>query len=183
MQNFDISTFNWFCLNKKSFLVFVIYSFFFLSEVIFSVSFAQTVNLNPTDEKKVSIKPEKRKYAKWPEARYKTIYVMENMAPLPFKKSPYKPIYKGEISKEIVDESQNIKELAIKQEVSTFDIQEKKKKERKKNLQLMLSKEKNKKFFEYLKSVKRTQSKPPTLKGFGYDYTDYLKNFLMISKR
>ena len=110
---------------------------------------------------------------------------MENMAPLPFKKFPYKPVYKGDHSNENIEESQKIKESTINQIVSIFNLDEQKKKDRKKNERkmLVLNEVKNKKFLEYFKSVKKVRAQPADYKGFHYDYTKYLQNFKMISKR
>ena len=160
-------------------------SIFFLTIFLVNICFAENGELKTINGKRISITSTKNKYAKWPEAEFKRIYVTENMAPLPFKKFPYKPIYKGEISDETIEENQKIKESAKNQIVSTFNLDEQKKKDRKKNQSKMLvfNEVKNKKFFEYFKSLNKVRTKPANFTGFHYDYTKYLQNFQMISKR
>ena len=167
---------------KQAFFFFPI---FFLTIFIINICFAENGVIKSKSNSKISITSTKNKYVKWAEAGYKRIYVMENMAPLPFKKFPYKPVYKGDISDETVEESQKIKDSAINQIVSTFNLYEQKKKDRQKNKKKMLvfNKEKNKKFFEYFKSIKRVRIQPANFSGFHYDYTKYIQNFRMITKR
>jgi len=164
---------------------FVFFPFFFLTIFLINICFADNGELKSNPDKRIKIASTKNKYLKWPEAGYKRIYVTENMAPLPFKKFPYKPVYKGEISDETIEESQKIKKSAKNQIVSTFNLDEQKKKDRKKNFTKMLvfNEGKNKKFFDYFKSVNKVRTKPANFTGFHYDYTKYIQNFQMISKR
>ena len=107
------------------------------------------------------------------------------MAPLPFKKFPYKPVYSGDISDETIGQSQKIKESAINQIVPIFNLDKQKKKDRKKNERIMLvfNEEKNKKFFKYFENLNKVRKQPSNFKGFHYDYSKYLQNFQIISKR
>ena len=175
------------CLKKNLFQQFVIFSIYFFSLVLFNVCLAQKTDFVLVDEKRVLIKPKKSKNLnlKLDEKGYKRIYAMENMAQLPFKEFPYKPIYKREVSAEMVEESKNIKEFALKQEFTIFEINEQKNKDKKKNEQKMLAfnEGRNKKFFDYLKRLEKFRSQPANLKGFRYDYTNHLQNYEMISKQ
>ncbi len=164
--------------------------FFFILIVSFNMLFfnfclAENSNLNPNSETEITIKPKANKYSKWPEASYKRIYVMENMAPLPFKKFPYKPIYNGDINNETLEESKKIKDSAINQISFKFNLQEQKEKERKRNKKEMVAfnEKKNKNFFKYFKTLKKIRMKPANYSGFHYDYSNYLQNFQIITKR
>tara|TARA_Y100001970_G_scaffold228386_1_gene282845 strand:+ start:459 stop:1022 length:564 start_codon:yes stop_codon:yes gene_type:complete len=167
----------------KSFCHFLYLLFF--SFLFFDISFAETASQNYNFDKRGLTYPKKIENIKSPEAPFKRVYVVENMVPLPFKKFPYKPVYKGEISDEIKDKSKKVKETAKNQIVSNFDLNEQKRKDRKKNERelIVFNEGKNKKFFDYFKSIERVRVKPANYSGFHYDYSKFLQNFKIITKR
>ena len=169
----------------KFFLRLIGCSIYFFVMAMINVSIAQNENLVPNIKKKIVKATDGEKTINRTEAKYKRIFVMENMAPLPFKELPFKPIYKGEITPEFYEESQKIKESAINQQFTFFEIKKQKKIDRKKNEREMLAfnEERNKKFFEYFKRAQKIRSQPANLNGFRHDYTKYLENFLITSKR
>ena len=177
-------------IGEKDIIVFCRH--FFLTLVVlfiynlFTIScLGEPTNINQDFDKRVLAHYKKSNYKKFPEASYKRIFVIDNLAPLPFKKFPYKPVYKGEISKETINESKKIKESAVNQLVSIFDLNEQKQKDRKKNEKelLVYNETKNKKFFDYFKGIQNVRSQPANFSGFHYDYSKYLQNFKTISKR
>ena len=146
---------------------------------------AQSENLENKQRRKNLSSPERNLKINRPESKYKKIYAIENMAPLPFKTFPKKPIYKGEINQEIIDESQKVFEFSKNQVFTTFDLNKQKSKERKKNKKEMMdyNQAKNKKFFTYFKRLQKIRSQTAKYRGFHYDYTNFLENFQMISRR
>ena len=157
----------------------------FLGNLFINYCLGETTNINQNNFKQGIANHKTKTYKKFPEAPFKRIFVIENMAPLPFKKFPYKPVYKGDISDEVFNESKKIKESALNQLVSKFDLKEQKQKDRRKNEKelLVFNEEKNKKFFDYFKSIQNVRAQPANFSGFHYDYSKYLQSFKSISKR